>query len=133
MSINSLIFTGNCGQDMEIRQTSGGTVVGSVSVPLTSGWGDKKKTVWVKCTVWGDRAEGLAPYLKKGTPVTIQGELEVDTWQDSQGIEKTSIGCKVNSVAFGQPKSANTPQVAAPQVAAQAPQSEVDFDNDIPF
>jgi single-strand DNA-binding protein len=131
MSVNNLIFTGNCGQDMEVRHTTKGTPIGSVSVALTQGWGDNKKTVWVKCSIWGERAEGLAPYLKKGTPVTIQGELEVDTYQSNDGTEKTSIGCKVGSVAFGQAKSHD----ATPRLSGKSskPAKQESFDDDIPF
>ncbi|BAQ84183.1 single-stranded DNA-binding protein (TIGR00621) [uncultured Mediterranean phage uvMED] len=134
MSINNLVFTGNCGKDMEVRHTANGKIVGLVSVALTQGWGENKKTIWVNCEIWGDRAEKLAMYLKKGTPVTVQGELKVDTYESNQGEQKTKIGCKINSVAFSQPKE----NVDAPRSSSQPPRSssqpqQESFDDDIPF
>jgi len=135
MSINNLVFTGNCGGDMEVRYTKAGKAVGSVNVAMTQGWGESKKTTWVKCTVWGDRADSLAPYLKKGTPVTMQGELEIDVWQNKEGVDQTSIGCRVNSVAFSQAKSGNEAPQSTAAKQASSPQSsgQQPFDDDIPF
>ena len=128
MSINNLVFTGNCGKDMEVRHTANGKIVGLVGVALTQGWGENKKTVWVNCE------KKLAMYLKKGTPVTVQGELKVDTYESNQGEQKTSIGCKINSVAFSQPKeNVDTPRSSSqPPRSSSQPQQE-SFDDDIPF
>ena len=43
MSINSIVFTGNCGADMEIRHTPKGVAIGTVNVAAKSGWGDNQK------------------------------------------------------------------------------------------
>lgn len=133
MSINNLVFTGNCGRDMEIRHTATGKVVGSFSVPMKQGWGENEKTNWVECSVWGDRASNLASYITKGTAVTVQGELGVSTWEDkATGAEKWKLTCTVSQISFGQSAKpvdsaeymhrTPVPQASfAPQVEAPAP------------
>ena len=79
MSINSMIFTGNVGKDMEVRNTPNGKAIGSFSVAVSQGWGDNKKTSWVNCKMFNERAEKLAPYVLKGTPVTVQGQFVLET------------------------------------------------------
>jgi len=110
MSINNLVFTGNCGRDMEIRHTATGKVVGSFSVPMKQGWGENEKTNWVECSVWGDRASNLASYITKGTAVTVQGELGVSTWEDkATGGEKWKLTCTVSQISFGQSAKQSNP------------------------
>ena len=139
MSINSLVFTGNCGRDMEVRHTPTGKVVGSFSVPMKQGWGQNEKVNWVECSVWGERATNLAAYITKGTSVTVQGELGVDTWEDkATGDLKMKLTCNVSQLAFGQSvKSDNPPvapiaQVSAP-VTAPVTASTADIWGEPPF
>jgi single-strand DNA-binding protein len=129
MSINQMVFTGNCGADMEIRHTPKGVAIGTVNVAVTSGWGDNKKTTWVKCTMFKERAEKLAPYLTKGTPVTMSGEFQMDEWTDKEGNARLTPVCMVRDVHFGKKQEG-----AAPQQQAQKPQQNSNFlEDDIPF
>ncbi len=129
MSINQMVFTGNCGADMEIRHTPKGVAIGTVNVAVTSGWGDNKKTTWVKCTMFKERAERLAQYLTKGTPVTVAGEFQMDEWTDKEGNARSVPVCMVRDVHFGK-----KPEGAAQQQQAPKPQQESNFlEDDIPF
>lgn len=141
--MNSLIVSGNLGNDAEIRYTQGGDAVCSVSIPASAGWGDKKTTTWIRGTIWGKRAEALAPYLLKGTPVVASGEFTAREWTNKDGVVKTSCEMRVSEITLmGKAKGggASTGQQAnAPQRAAQAPQAQAaapdfgNFDDDIPF
>ena len=106
MSINNIVFTGNCGRDMEVRHTPNGKIIGNFSLPLKSGWGQNEKTNWVECSVWGEKAQKLSVHVVKGKALTVQGELGVDTWEDKvTGLEKWKLTCNVNQLAFGSPPS----------------------------
>lgn len=95
MSLNVFSFSGNLGKDATVRQ-AGNTSVAGFSVAATSGFGDKKQTIWVDCSIWGKQAEsGLIDYLKKGQPVAISGELGTREYEG-----KTYITCRVNSVTL---------------------------------
>ena len=81
MSVNVMVFAGNVGSDMEVRVTPKGKSIGQFNVAVNSGWGDNKKTSWVTCKMFNERADKLAPYVKKGMLLTVSGELAVDEWE----------------------------------------------------
>jgi len=126
MTINCMIFTGNAGKDMEVRNTPSGKSIGSFSVAVSQGWGDNKKTSWVNCKMFNERAVKLAPFITKGTPVTVQGEFVLETWE-KDGVKNSQACCIVNSVQMGQKKEGGS---AAPVAKVAEP---ADMDDDIPF
>ena len=68
-------LAGNIGKDAQFKQTQSGTDICSFGVGVTVGYGDNKSTVWVDVTKWGKGAQGLANILRKGSRVTVSGEL----------------------------------------------------------
>ena len=99
MSINVCTFTGNLGRDAEVRYTATGKAVTAFSVPVESGFGERKKTAWVRCSAWGERFEKLAPYLTKGKPVTVTGEISLNEYE-SNGEQRTSLELNVRDIAL---------------------------------
>lgn len=84
--MNNWNFTGNLGNPAEVKVLSSGTTVCEFSVAVKSGYGDKEKTNWVRCAMFGKKAEGQLPgYLQKGTQVAISGELELQEWEGQNG------------------------------------------------
>lgn len=129
MSLNVFTFSGNLGKDAVVRQAGGSSVAG-FSVAATSGFGDKKQTIWVDCALWGKQSESaLVDYLKKGQPVAISGELGTREYEG-----KTYITCRVNSVTLmGKSESGSQQQAAPAQRQAPASRTAIDDDSDIPF
>ena len=74
------IAAGRIPRDAELRTTQKDTSVCSFTVACDAGYGDKKRTEWVKVALFGKRADGLHPYLKKGTAITVQGEAKSNGW-----------------------------------------------------
>ena len=98
MKMNVFIFTGNLGKDAEVKVLAGGTYICEFSVAVKSGNGEKEKTNWVRCTMFGKRAEGQLPrYLKKETQVAITGELELQEW-DGQNGKGAAMAVKVSEL-----------------------------------
>lgn len=124
--MNVFAFTGNLGKDAEMRTTQSGTSVLSFSVAVKSGYGEREKTNWVRCVIFGKRAEGnLQSYLVKGQQVAVHGELTLEEWQDQQGQNKAALSVNVNGVTLVGSKAAPVaPQQAPaqPQGFQQAPQ-----------
>lgn len=84
--MNLFSFTGNLGKDAEVKYTQGGTAICEFSVAVKSGYGDREKTNWVRCAIFGKKAEGQLPqYLKQGTQVAISGELTLEEWEGQNG------------------------------------------------
>jgi len=75
-----LVVTGRVGSDAEKRSLQSGKAVVSFSVADQQGWGDNKHTLWIKCAMFGERAEKLLPYLTKGSLVEVVGTPSVEAW-----------------------------------------------------
>lgn len=131
MSINVMIFAGNVGGDMETRVTPNGKTIGQFNVAVNSGWGDNKKTAWVTCKMFNERAEKLALYIKKGMLVTVSGELSVDEWE-KDGVKNKRVCCIVDDVQLPSQQQAPQQQQYAPQ-QPQHNQQYQNYDDDIPF
>lgn len=87
----------------------------------------KEKTTWLDCAYWTDRI-AIAPYLKKGTQVYIEGQPEIRTFQKSDGTTGYAFAVRVNSVQLlgsanngdAQPKQQTAAPVAEPATVSAA-------------
>jgi single-strand DNA-binding protein len=136
--MNKFIFTGNLGKDAEVKVTQSGMSVCSFSVAVKSGYGDKEKTTWANCALFGKRAEGQLPqYLKKGTQVCISGQLTVDEWKADDGTTQKSLKVNVDDLdLIGGKSESSAPAQRQPQQQAPAQGGSGGGDdglNDIPF
>ena len=123
MSINVICASGNIGKDAEQRWTPNQKCIASFSLPVRQGYGDREKTSWVKCMLFGAKAEKLPQYLTKGTKVTVTGEFVMEEWTDQNGGKRSQPVIIVMDIDFG--SSGNK------QALQQQP--EPDFDSTIPF
>jgi single-strand DNA-binding protein len=92
---------GNLGKDCVTNAVNGKTVM-NFNVAHTEKFRDaqgnqKDKTIWVECAYWTDRT-GIAPYLKKGTQVYVEGTPEVRTYTKNDGTTAASLTLRVFSV-----------------------------------
>lgn len=92
---------GNLGKDCVTNAVNGKNVI-NFSVAHTEKYKDqqgnqKDKTIWVECAYWTDRT-GIAPYLKKGTQVYVEGNPEVRTYAKNDGTTGASLTLRVLSV-----------------------------------
>lgn len=89
-SVNKVILVGNLGRDAEMRFTSGGTPVATVSMATTEKYNDregqkKEDTQWHRIVIWGKTAESLHEYLTKGKQIYVEGKLQTREWTDKEG------------------------------------------------
>ena len=101
---NIVILIGNLTKDPELKYTPGGSAVCSFSVAVNKKWtgkdGEKKEDVaFIECEAWQKTAEIIAEYLKKGSPIYIEGELKQDRWE-KEGQKHSKIKVKVSNVQF---------------------------------
>jgi single-strand DNA-binding protein len=131
------------GRDAEVRFTQGGDPVTSLSLAFNYGRkGDdgKRPTQWVDGSLWGKRAEALAPYLLKGTLLAVTlDDVHIETYQAKSGEGHKMVGSvtQVELAGGGAPAQApaQRPAPAAQpsrQAARPAPNFS-DMDDDIPF
>jgi single-strand DNA-binding protein len=129
------------GKDAEVRYTPGGTPVANVSLAFTYGKkGDdgKRPTQWVDASLWGQRAESLAPYIKKGGQIVAYIEdVSIQTYVKGDGTSATKMVARLVDLEFvsgGEQASSQPKPQPRPQAAPQSHSSGFDdMDDDIPF
>lgn len=109
MGINVFTASGRLGNDMDVRYTPNDKCIGSFSLPVESGWGDNKKTAWVTCKLFGDRAEKLAQYLTKGSQVSVTGAFQLDEWE-KDGVKHSRPVIIVNDIQLPPQQQHHQPQ-----------------------
>ena len=166
--INKVILVGRLGQDPEVRYMPNGGAVANITLATSESWRDKstgeqkEKTDWHRVTLYGKLAEVAGEYLRKGSQVYVEGQLQTRKWQDQQGQDRYTtevvvqgfsgkmqmLGGKVvdnqGIQANGQPvqsglqksnqQSGGWGQPQQPQQnQPQYNEPPMDFDDDIPF
>lgn len=97
MSVNKVILIGSLGRDPEIRSMQSGQKIANLSVATSERWTDKnsgerkERTEWHRVVVFNDKlAEVAQSYLRKGSKVYLEGQLQTRKWKDQEGNEKFS-------------------------------------------
>ena len=137
-SINKVILLGNLGADPEIRYTAGGDAVATISVATSSSWNDKQsgekreKTEWHRVVFFRRLAEVVGEYLKKGSSIYVEGQLQTNSYDDKNTGEKkfsTQIVAREMQM-LGSRNSMDGQQDSSPEMQSQEPPV---FDDEIPF
>ncbi|PTW84013.1 single-stranded DNA-binding protein [Achromobacter mucicolens] len=137
------------GRDAVVRHTQGGEPVANLALAFAYGKKDadgKRPTQWVDASLWGQRAEALAPYLTVGVKVSVTiDEVHIETYERQGGERGAKLVGRVSNIEFGgapaqqQPAAAEPPRQqshqAAQRGAAQpSPASTLaDMSDDVPF
>ncbi|MCL2714435.1 MAG: single-stranded DNA-binding protein [Alphaproteobacteria bacterium] len=94
-SVNKVILIGNLGKDPEVRRTQDGRPIVNFSLATTESWKDKatnerkERTEWHRVVVFNESIARVAEqYLKKGSKVYVEGQLQTRKWTDQSGAEK---------------------------------------------
>ena len=162
-SVNKVILIGNLGKDPEVRYMPSGRAVANVSLATKDTWKDKstgekqERTEWHNIVFYSPLAEIAGQYLRKGSPVFVEGRLQTRKWQDKNGQDRYTTEIVVNdmqmlggrggsggSVPFasegaeGEPAASAPPQQRSTPAASRAPAAPASgadngFDDDIPF
>ena len=113
-SLNKVMLIGNVGNDPEIRSTSNGGRVATLSIATTRSWsgagGEKQeKTEWHRCVLWNVKGTGLADvverYVKKGDRLYIEGRVEYRQWQDRDNQTRYTTEINVREMIMLSPRS----------------------------
>jgi single-strand DNA-binding protein len=96
-SVNKVILVGNLGRDPEVRHTQDGKAIVNLSVATSETWRDKgsgerkERTEWHRVVIFNEALAKVAEqYLKKGSTVYLEGQLQTRKYQDKDGVEKYS-------------------------------------------
>ena len=148
-TVNKVILVGNLGKDPEVRHTQDGKAIVNLSIATSESWktkdGERKeKTEWHRVVIFNENLAKVAEqYLKKGSTVYLEGQLQTRKWTDKDGVEKysteivlqnfngtlTMLGGGEKSAPTGEDfgQGANTNRQKPAQTFAR------DLDSDVPF
>lgn len=123
------------GNEPEVKFIPSGKAVCELSLAYDVGYGQNKKTQWIKAAIWGERAEKLQPYLHKGDQLhATLDDVHIETYpkQDqSEGFNLKGRVVEVSLVSHGGASNAGQ-AVQQPQAQQQRPAPVPDFDDDLP-
>ncbi|MFT5240144.1 MAG: single-strand DNA-binding protein [Candidatus Promineifilaceae bacterium] len=109
-SLNKVLLIGNLTRDPEVRYIPSGTAVAELGLAVNESFRNKEgqeveSTVFVDVVVWARQAETCAEYLSKGSPVFIEGRMQLDQWESKEGEKRSKIRVRADRVQFlGSPR-----------------------------
>jgi single-strand DNA-binding protein len=142
-SVNKVILVGNLGRDPEVRYMPNAEAVCNFSIATTDSWKDKngekkEKTEWHNIVMYRVLADIAGKYLKKGSPVYIEGRLQTRKWE-KDGVTRYSteiIGDKMQMLGTkGESQDNESPEKPTNPAAPAREEGDFfnDFEDDIPF
>ncbi|MFQ5985151.1 MAG: single-stranded DNA-binding protein [Alphaproteobacteria bacterium] len=150
-SVNKVILVGNLGRDPEVRHLQDGNPVVNLSLATNEVWTDKatgerrERTEWHRVVIFNERLGEVAQrYLKKGSKVYVEGQLQTRKWTDQQGADRYTTEVVLRgfrgelAMLDARPEGAPVEEAAPPEPAAapepgSAPAEQRDLDDEIPF
>ena len=149
-SLNRVFLAGNLTRDPVVRYTPAGSAVVDLSMAInrvyTVDGKQKEETCFVDLVAWGKTAENCGQYLTKGSPILVEGGLQLDQWTGKDGEKRSKLRVRVERVQFlGRTKKSeygDAPEGAPRQGAVAAgpahedepmPAAESGKDDDLPF
>lgn len=104
-SLNRVLLIGNLTRDPELRYIPSGQPVTTFTIAVNRTYlstsGEKKEDVnFLRVVVWGKRAEVCHEYLKKGSPVFVEGRLQSRNWEGTDGTKRNTVEVVAQNVQF---------------------------------
>lgn len=138
--MNHLFIAGHLGADPDVRFTPSGQKVTTLRMACNSRKSGKDETIWWRVTVWGEQFDKMIPYLKKGSPLMVNGEMQKpELYTAKDGSSQISMNMTANQLSFSpfgrQEKTEQSnmqqeqPHVGVVEGTAQVEQEE----EDLPF
>ena len=145
-SMNRVFLAGNLTRDPEVRHIPSGITVADLGLAINESYKSKsgemvENTIFVDVVVWGRQAETSGEYLSKGSPVLIEGRLQLDSWETKEGDKRSKLRVRADRVQFlSSPRKADY-SGAPPASGGSAPKSSnvgsapapTEDDDDLPF
>ena len=125
-SFNKVMLMGNLTRDPELRYIPSGQAVTSFTVAVNrvynSQAGEKKEEVsFIRVVVWARLAENCNEYLKKGSPVFVEGRLQSRSWEAQDGTKRSTIEVVAQSVQFLSSRGSRNEEPSMPAMPEEEP------------
>jgi len=135
--LNRVFLIGRLGQDPQIKYTPQGTPVTTFNLATDRRWKDRdgnlrSDTQWHRIVLWGSQAETAAEYLKKGSLIFVEGNIQTRSWEDKDGNQRRTTQIRALRFQFLEPKG-STGAVAAEITAEIDTAIDDSSTDDVPF
>lgn len=121
---------GNIGR-VDFKQV-GSTALLEFSLGCTTGFGERKKTSWLSCKMWGKSAEAMEQYFTVGKAIIINGDLEEETWE-KDGDKRSKMVVNVKGFTFQQGGKSDSSSESKPSKQRAQSNDDAFDDENIPF
>ena len=115
-SLNKVLLIGNVTADPELKQTTGGKPVCSISIavnrPFVKEDSGQQDVDFINVVTWNKQAEFVAAYFSKGDPIFVSGRMQVRSWTDQDNVKRYATEVIADEVQFVRPKPQNAPESA---------------------
>ena len=145
-SLNKVQLIGNLGKDPEVRHTQDGKAIVNLSIATAESWKDKatgdrkEKTEWHRVVIFNDGLAKVAEkYLKKGSTVYIEGQLQTRKWVNKEGVDQYSTEIVLQNfrgemvLLGGKGEASDDRPSPRASVATKKAAIDEDLDDSIPF
>ena len=142
MSLNKVTLIGSVGKEPDIRKTQDGKLIASFSLATSESWKDKssgerkQNTEWHKIVIFGQLAEIVERYVKKGSKLYLEGSLKTREWSDKDGAKKYTTEIVLQGFNSNLQMLDTRPRLEMPKEDSDAIDNlgnEMDDDSEIPF
>ncbi|MBA4389005.1 MAG: single-stranded DNA-binding protein [Verrucomicrobia bacterium] len=104
-TVNRVFLMGNLTRDPEIRKTPSGTPVSDLGIAVSEKYKNKagqlvETVCFADIVTWGRQAETCSQYLHKGSPVMVEGRLQLDQWKNDKGEKRSRLRVRADRIQF---------------------------------
>jgi len=104
-TLNHVFLMGNLTRDPELRRTPSGSTLTSFGLAVNESYKDKEgqaveRALFIDVVTWGRQAESCAEYMKKGSPVLVEGKLRLEQWETEEKQKRSKHTVQATRVAF---------------------------------
>lgn len=149
--LNKVMLIGNLTRDPEVRHTPKGTAVGDLSMAINQSYKGqdgqiREEVCYVDVVTWGRQAETCKEYLSKGSPIFVEGRLQLDQWETKEGEKRSRLRVRAERIQFlgrgkGGGSSSSSHSESSSSQSSKSSSSDDHFDqappahhdDDIPF
>ena len=142
-NLNLVLLAGNLTKDPEVRYTPSGKAVADLGLAVNRTWMDrqtnekKEEVCFVDIVTWGRQAETCGEYLHKGSPILVEGRLQLDKWETQSGEKRSKIRVRARRIQFlgrrREEGGRGAPPAPSSEGSSAAPYDEPGAEDDIPF
>lgn len=134
--MHMVLYAGRLGRDASVKTLESGKAVMEIALAIDIGWGERKRTEWVKGASWQERHHKIAHLLTKGRQITIVGKLSHKPYLKKDGQPEAGIEVDITEITLqggGEGRTDSAPAQSRTPARPLAKPAELGFDDDLTF